>query len=227
MQRMIALHHGTSFPCPLTYSGADYAFSSVQATARFGTLELIKLHGSITWFYSGEDAFHSEQVIVSPSEARIRWDPPPKIPPPLPQSTSGMVPLIAPPIADKTPHFRNKVISSMWRRAAMSLERAGRVYCLGYSLPQTDLTVRFLLSAAVRGKTPTEFYVVNTDEKSLRHYETLLPNGYKFKGDFAGPENGIRPFVGWLIDSDPDTLLAETAGVDGRFRSRPATAQRL
>lgn len=135
------------------------------------TFRLAKLHGSINWYYSGRNAYFPELVYDVgithgwKSGQRDLRD----------QNASLMmdkVPLIVPPTSSKSGFFNNETIRANWSFARQALHSASRVYCLGYSLPQTDLIVRSLLTASRQGKRLT---VVSRNEHLGIDYAERLP----------------------------------------------------
>ncbi|MGH3157047.1 MAG: hypothetical protein ACRDNF_10780, partial [Streptosporangiaceae bacterium] len=115
------------------------------------TLRLLKLHGSLSWYWVPRDASgvsiarrdlpgaFGAPNLYTEEERRRR----------LP----GRVPFVVPPSAVKSPYYRNPVIREIWQQAAERLRRAARVFILGYSLPPADLTFAGMLTDALRGST--------------------------------------------------------------------------
>jgi hypothetical protein len=115
---------------------------------RADTFRLLKLHGSLNWYWSpGDDTGVSLARRDLPGlyalpqryteEERQRELP-------------GRVPFVVPPSATKSPYYRNPVIQEVWRQASAALAAADRVIIAGYSLPAADLTVASMLSNALR-----------------------------------------------------------------------------
>ena len=98
-------------------------------------LQLCKLHGSINWLYSGSAAAAGETIS-----------------PPEPKDALGgdKVPLIAPPVFDKSVYFRHESLLATWRSAEQALKGAGRVIFMGYSLPPTDRTMCWFFQDSCR-----------------------------------------------------------------------------
>ncbi len=197
------------YSVPLEYDGPDTVFQKAPERDHIAyTFRLLKPHGSINWFYSASRTFTAEPVYVSMREAARRWCRGTVMPPLLPQPTEGLSCVIAPPIADKSPYFENRVISAQWKAAASALLASDRVYCLGYSLPETDLTLRFWLAGAHRKEKPTELWIVNRDDTCIEHYHRVLPDCYRIDEVFAGGDDAIARFVGTLIEGDPNILVS-------------------
>lgn len=120
--------------------------------------EIIKLHGSINWLYSGlsmSDPVYSE----TGDEADYL--------------KSGLINFIVPPVLDKQSQYNNVIIKSLWTKAFNAIENARNIYIYGFSFPQTDYSIRFLFQSALRNNPFCKIYVVNIDsnlEALKSHY---------------------------------------------------------
>ena len=170
------------------------------------TFHLIKLHGSINWFYSGGEYFPGEQIYLREIDSESPKIDMTKIPegyPPLPPGfdpkkelerlLSDKAPLIIPPVAEKSRFYLNQTIRSLWGQAREYLAQAEEIYCVGYSLPDTDLTTKLLLQTACAGREKT-LYIVNIvkgekaddDKRALRdRYEKAFPPTVKIDDRFV------------------------------------------
>ena len=74
------------------------------------------------------------------------------------ERTSRSVPLIVLPITDKLTYCQPNIVRAIWTEAEFAIRTAPRIFCLGYSLPVTDWTVRYLLSSIARKQGNTEFF---------------------------------------------------------------------
>lgn len=157
---------------------------------RSSTFSLFKLHGSINWFYSGHNGASGEDIyaavyakgLMGFFETDLRWQY---------SQFKHKVPLIIPPVLDKGIYFKNTSLRSTWEQALLALREADRIFCLGYSLPESDVTMRFFLQGERKRNIP--FYVVNQDTNALTHFQKLLP-GYAFKKSFSGVDS-VRNFA--------------------------------
>ena len=124
--------------------------------------EIIKLHGSINWLYSGlsmSDPVYSE----TGDEADYL--------------KSGLINFIVPPVLDKQSQYNNVIIKSLWTKAFNAIENARNIYIYGFSFPQTDYSIRFLFQSALRNNPFCKIYVVNTDsniEALKSHYNEIF-----------------------------------------------------
>ncbi|MEU3648867.1 hypothetical protein AB0E59_36220 [Lentzea sp. NPDC034063] len=133
------------------------------------TFNLMKLHGSRSWMYSGRQTFYGETIYdacrvdgwSADDERPIKdW------------LIADKVPLVVPPTAGKTNFFNNETIRLEWRHAFNSLRDADRIWLVGYSFPETDLLVRFLLQHGYTDGTPV--VVVNPGFDVKERVEHLL-----------------------------------------------------
>lgn len=149
--------------------------SVVSRSPEENSFRLCKLHGSVNWFYSGAASFHGESLYyseVTPWGNSRSEDEEDSL-----KGASDKVPLIVPPTSEKTTYFQHEKLRLIWRRAAEALSRAERVYFVGYSLPRTDLGIRFFLQHS-RPSLKAPLIIVNTDKGLVRHYQELLGNSY-------------------------------------------------
>ncbi|MET9225656.1 hypothetical protein [Lentzea sp. NPDC003310] len=127
------------------------------------TFNLMKLHGSRSWMYSGRQTFYGETIFdacrvngwLADNDWPIRdW------------LIADKVPLVVPPTAGKTNFFNNETIRLEWRHAFNSLRDADRIWLVGYSFPETDLLVRFLLQHGYTDGTPVVVVNPSSDVKA-------------------------------------------------------------
>jgi hypothetical protein len=163
-------------------------------------LALLKLHGSADWYYAGDPADSGDQVYTTLSwrdfdGARTRDG--------YRACVRDRVPFIVPPLTEKSAFYGNQTLRAIWRVAAEALENATRIFCLGYSMPLTDLTMRqFFATRPPREK--ADFYVVNLQSdggRLLQRYGEALPcEHYAVRDDFLLPDEPIPRFVEWLTE---------------------------
>ena len=143
------------------------------------TAEILKLHGSINWSYSGAKEFFGEAIQYTPP---MSWSADC-----LTARFEDKIPLIAPPIADKSAHFAHESLHHLWRLARRRLREAQRVYCIGFGFPDTDLAIRFLLADAQKPGS-TEFFLIDVDDRVIEKVKAILPDHYNLNLDFFGAE---------------------------------------
>jgi len=116
------------------------------------TFKLLKLHGSLSWYYSGPDAEQSDPIYWLGWRGRFGEG----IQPLWPEFggenlVTDKLPMLVPPAATKTPFYKNRLLSAQWTQAAEALNAADELVMMGYSVPVTDLTVRTLIATQFKG----------------------------------------------------------------------------
>lgn len=164
------------------------------------TFRLLKLHGSTNWYYSGRMSAQGEPIYFVPP-------PPSRDAPPGEKeahehrlrAVADKYPFLIPPIYDKSALFTHETIRALWFQAGETLKRAQRLVCMGYSLPESDLTMKHFL----RTTTGTEITIeiVDPSPEALANFKRLL-RGWpvKLTQSCAG-ENCIEDFVAALPES--------------------------
>ena len=73
----------------------------------------------------------------------------------------------------EVPYFANETLNTQWSAAASSLSNATDIFFLGYSLPETDQMVRFMLSGLSLPELKT-VWIVNQGSETER--EAIFDN---------------------------------------------------
>lgn len=153
-----------------------------------------KLHGSVNWFYSGLHEVIDEPIYYRPSDAI---------------STTGLVPVIIPPVLDKNSFYKNHTLQIQWHNALVALQDSSitTFYFVGYSLIPTDMIARYLFQDALKNKKGSvRIFIVNRfeneDEKKqlLRNYLATLA-GLSTK-QIANEIKNIKPSDSQLTPMD-------------------------
>ena len=150
------------------------------------TLSLLKLHGSINWYYSGRIDFFGENVLFAPVSYEVGDDEHFREP----ESKDKEI-LIIPPLLEKTRYFNNETVRKIWQEAGQALEKAASVYIIGYSFPDSDLAMKFFVLKHLR-RDETKVSVVNTDSKIAKHYAKSL--GMNVNSEFCFDERPVECF---------------------------------
>jgi hypothetical protein len=142
----------------------------------------LKLHGSTNWFYSGRNEYFGEPLRYRHPNGWSSDDllaPHPEL--------AGRLPLIVPPVTDKLGYFQNEAIQHLWAQASGALKNCRRVFLVGYSLPATDLTMRFLFNSRAQEK-PIVFVPVNSSDKICSQIKRLFPRRNRIENFYVGKE---------------------------------------
>lgn len=177
------------YPIALTPAHAASGHSSESQSIE--SFQLYKLHGSINWFYSGQENFYGEPIFFTGcndgllgiwSEAQKQKE---KIER---RMLSGKVPLIIPPVLDKTFFFKHEIMQSLWFKAGNALRKADKIVCIGYSLPKSDLTMaEFIKDACAGRKIP--FEIIDLRDGMIPHFKSVLGDeSFDFYQNFSGNE---------------------------------------
>ena len=136
--------------------------SAAEAPAQ--TFQLLKLHGSLDWFWSSGDRTGAtlRRVTTLGEFGAPALDDPER----RDREVPGLVPFIVPPTATKSVYFQNPLTRYLWRTAFEALRHAERVALVGYSLPGADLLTLAMLSDALRDRKVT-VEVVNPEPAGL------------------------------------------------------------
>jgi len=157
-----------------------------RTTTLFGhhyqaTYRLFKLHGSINWYYSGYKDIPAYQIFLVGSSNVISEEE---------KNIKDLMPVIIPPVLDKTYFFKQSTIRAQWSEVKHILNRAKKIYIIGYSMPQTDLTVKFMLQSFI--KKNAEVIVVNKDEDKKRYFQKIFNN---FNDRYIRKDDPFKQFV--------------------------------
>ena len=176
--------------------GALYAVRIAVAEARYAgvirgevaeTLRLVKLHGSLNWFYSGAEGFYGETIFDA--RGHVTWDrEKPKAYDDLKAKVPGLAPLVIPPTPAKSAYLENETVKELWRVARAALESADEVWLVGYSLPTGDQQMAALLASTCAGKT---IVPVNTDERITDRIVAVVA-GAEVREDFLGGDDAVE-----------------------------------
>jgi len=158
------------------------------------TFHLIKLHGSINWFYSGVEGFPGEQVYYRPIVSDSPREDVRKHPPTAEYENIRLrkdkISLIIPPVAEKSFFYGNLTVRTLWTDARRALEEAEEIFCVGYSLPSTDLTTKLFLRSVAR---PKKVIIVNKESPDGEKGQGMLK---RYQEAFPGAEIDGRTFTG-------------------------------
>ena len=141
------------------------------------SFKLFKLHGSINWYiYNNNGQFGDHLYLVgNTSSDDLKKD---------------LSPLIIPPLIDKASLFKQNGLNIQWRDFASKVALADHITIIGYSLPQTDLAVKLLLSSSLVGENGVirkkKITVINKDTPSREEYFIKLFKGHDLTYDNSG-----------------------------------------
>ena len=118
------------------------------------SINLFKLHGSLNWLYCPTCI----SITITPKEKSVST----MVETPIPCRSchTNTIPIIIPPTFFKV--MSNYFLRQIWRKAEKALSKANRIIFCGYSFPDADIHIKYLLKRVEvnRGSTP-EIYVFN------------------------------------------------------------------
>jgi hypothetical protein len=116
---------------------------------------------------------------------------------------AGLSPFIIPPVAEKNLFYGITLIKTLWGNFSKAIKEADEIYCIGYSLPQTDLTTRIFFSTVIDNP-KKKIYLVNLKEGSgdlISNYRKILRNcNLDLIGKYISDNEPIKQFVEDLVN---------------------------
>lgn len=184
------------YQVPITDLNNRYGWAAYENLS-YSETEILKLHGSINWLYSGLNA--SDPIYMEAQSYNINRD----------DLQAGLIPYIIPPVLDKNSFYNNNILKHIWLKAHNYLKQAREIYIIGFSFPMTDLSVKFLFQSALfyRYDKP-KIYVVNV--KKEPSYEELfkefdvnydycckcdMPKDQLYRCDKCNKESPLQRFI--------------------------------
>ncbi|WP_156378796.1 hypothetical protein [Microbacterium sp. Root61] len=128
--------------------GNDKSIGEDSRNIAWSSFRLLKLHGSVNWFWVPEDSSGATLERTPLFEGAVeeersfdtsRWLP-------------GREPYIVPPVATKSVFYGGPLTSHLWQLASTALADSEELVIMGYSMPVTDLTTLGLLRESLRSK---------------------------------------------------------------------------
>ena len=202
--KISVLQPGDIYP-PYFANVASRSGAGLWGREAFRTFRLLKLHGSVNWHYSGREDFHGETFFFSDvpqfalahddagrsaTEHRLR------------DMAADKETLIIPPVTEKTTYFNNETVRGVWKEAAAAVQGAAALYIVGYSLPISDLGMRFFLAGNAPGAEAV-IHVVNTDTNVLGRFRECLPRS-DIRAEYVEPDNPVVRLACAYADALPD-----------------------
>lgn len=169
------------------------------------TFQLLKLHGSVNWHYSGREVFYGETIFFSdvpefgPAADEAARNAKTAM---LRELAADKETLLIPPVSEKTTYFNNETVRGLWKDAAAALRDAAACHFIGYSLPISDLGMHFFLA----GNCPdvdVPVHVVDIDMNVIERYQYVL-NRQDIGLENIGEDNPVARFACKYADSHPE-----------------------
>lgn len=201
-------------PYPASITPIEAKVGRPAPSAPIGALQLLKLHGSLNWRYSGPDSPPGDIIYDLGINGRVYaetmgWNTESLRPRSYDEAEGWAAdrdPMIVPPATVKSPYYNNRTLQELWTIAAEALRNARELVIMGFSLPQTDLLVSSLLMTNLRKDiliTPVDY----SDAIVKRISETVNTeggNGARVNPIFTGLCGHALP--SWVEASTSDQL---------------------
>lgn len=142
------------------------------ASTRVDTFRLLKLHGSLNWYWRAGD--ESGVSVARRSLPGHFGNPAPYTDEDRRREVPGRTPFVVPPAAAKSQYYANPITKEMWSQAYERLQAADRLFIVGYSLPATDTTFSNMLRLSLQSR---EVEVVVSDFAPSPVVERLMALG--------------------------------------------------
>jgi hypothetical protein len=157
---------------------ADYGVDFTNRTDEFAptgiAVPMLKLHGSLNWLFcptcNALDHYPGRKIAAelydSPHRALCG------------RCQEPRVPIIIPPTFYKV--MSNYYLQQIWKRAEEELKQARRIIFCGYSFPDADMHIRYLLKRAELNRTglPPFVFIVNEHDRKTDHERNLERDRY-------------------------------------------------
>ncbi|MDA8310023.1 MAG: SIR2 family protein [Actinomycetota bacterium] len=196
--------------------GSQPPLSALPRQAPEATMHLLKLHGSLGWWWVPNDASGAtlaREAILSTFEHPVRLTDEQR------RTLPGREPFIVPPLAAKSPYYRNPLTRQLWRDAFEAMRTADRISFVGYSLPRADLVMAGMIDTSLRGR-ETDIDVVDLDPDVIAERVFSLGGPEKDSDRLAcfSGESAVEKFAGALCDETardvPPSMTRLTGVVD-------------
>lgn len=165
--------------------GATYPGEFTGLGFRIG---LLKLHGSANWLRCTSESCTGRIWISSGGPAgRLEY----LNGRPCPACGQPPEPVIVPPTWAKGGH--REMFAPVWRRALRVLQEAGRIFIIGYSMPNTDTFFQYMLGLALaRNEKIDRAIVVNRNGEALQKYEELFLEHFRGRRYFPEEKSSLE-----------------------------------
>jgi len=180
----------------------NYVFNTADRT---DTLSLVKMHGSINWFYCDTCQSVYLPSIASVAEA-IKKDIPYAVTGMCRQCNAPVEQFIIPPVAHK--YLTHPPIVQVWDRGRKTLEEAKLFVIIGYSFADADDYIAKMLVKSVGQSPDKNIVVIDIDEKAINRCRTFI----KLHVDAFDDKKKFFPICGDALHLVPRVLDALSDG---------------
>jgi len=157
-------------------TGITYAvrFANKNQPNRPRAVPLLKMHGSLNWLFcptcNALDHYDGEKVAAQLTDQPHRGV--------CDRCQEPRVPILIPPTFFKV--MSNFYLQQIWKRAEEELRKARRIIFCGYSFPDADVHIKYLLKRAEVNRVgrPPAVFIVNEHEGKTAHQREMETDRY-------------------------------------------------
>lgn len=141
--------------------------------------EILKLHGSINWYYNGVSANDTIYLYEKTNNKNVD------------NFRDNLSNFIIPPTLDKQSLYNHIAITHLWKQAYKYLANAEKIYIFGYSFPKSDISVDTLFrSALANNPNNYKIYIFGNSENENPRYKEIFKDKYEYS--YGNDENTKR-----------------------------------
>lgn len=139
---------------------------------------ILQLHGSIAWY---EDTTEST-IRIRDNDGNMKWE---------------RIPIIVPPVLDKSQHYAIDRLRLQWANAHLALEQADEIVIVGFSFPLMDISCQFLFKSALKSRDKVRVVVVNRDDAVRERYDPIFREfvGVDLDYSYSGHDDAFSRYV--------------------------------
>lgn len=139
------------------------------------SIQVYKPHGSLNWLYCPTCI---STTLTPKMKGGIRLYFEPKR---CKNCGSNMIPIIIPPTFFKV--MSNRYLQEIWYKSENALKTAKKIYFCGYSFPDADIHIKYLLKRAELNTYQNhEIYIINNSDDARSRYERFFKNKVNWVG---------------------------------------------
>ncbi len=156
---------------PSRTNSTGFSYGALQGYRSSNTYRLLKLHGSINWYFTRDDGVLGTPVYYTKVDEDRNAEE-------IKRNIMGLTTLIIPPVAEKSSFYNTQLIKILWTELAKAVDGADEIYCVGYSLPKSDYTTQIFFKTVI-DKDKRKVYIVNRkcgSDDLIKNYREALPN---------------------------------------------------
>lgn len=139
---------------------------------------ILKLHGSIAWHENSNES--TIRIIDNDGNMKLEH-----------------IPIIIPPVLDKSQHYAIDRLKAQWANAHIAIEQADEIIIIGFSFPITDISCQFLFKSALKARNKVRVIVVNRDADVQKRYDSIFSEltGVDVDYSYSGYDDALGLYI--------------------------------